>query len=143
MATGKKTGGRRKGTPNRATSERQAAVAASGITPLAIMMESARWAHAQATQLTEELAEAEPSLETEELFTRMMRLRHAAVAWAHCAAPYVHPRLAAIAHKLANSDGSPVRPTVNVYIDGEPLRDNEPERLALAETGPSSSDKRH
>src|SRR6516164_4737628 len=30
MATGKKTGGRRKGTPNRATAERQAEVAASG-----------------------------------------------------------------------------------------------------------------
>jgi hypothetical protein len=140
MATGKKTGGRRKGTPNRATSERQAAVAASGITPLAMMMESARWAHAQATQLTEQLAEAEPSLDTTELLREMIRFRQLAVEWAHMAAPYVHPRLAAIAHRHAHEDGSPVKPIVNVYIHGNPR----PEGAGpLSERGDNIPDRRH
>jgi hypothetical protein len=105
---------------------------------LAIMVENARWAHAQATQLTEELAQAEPSLDTVGLFTQMLRLREAAVAWAHMAASYVHPRLAAVAHRYTNPDGSPVGPRVNVIIHGA-----EPEPPAFAETVPSISDKRH
>ena len=47
-----KTGGRKKGTPNKATAERQAAVAASGKTPLEIMLENARWAYDKALKLT-------------------------------------------------------------------------------------------
>jgi hypothetical protein len=38
MAAGKKTGGRQKGTPNKVTAEREAEVAASGLTPLAYML---------------------------------------------------------------------------------------------------------
>lgn len=38
MAAGRKTGGRRKGTPNRATEARQAQIAASGLTPLDFML---------------------------------------------------------------------------------------------------------
>jgi hypothetical protein len=130
--------GRPKGSPNKATRERQAAVAASGITPLAILLENARWAHAQATQLTEQLAEAEPSLDTTELLSEMIRFRGLAVEWAHFAAPYVHPRLAAVAHRHTNTDGSPVGPRVNVIIHGA-----EPEPPGFAETVPSISDKRH
>jgi hypothetical protein len=129
--------GRPKGSPNKATAERQAAVAASGIMPLAIMVESARWAHAQAIQLTEQLAEAEPS-QSAELFREMMHFRQLAVQWAAMAAPYVHPRLAAVAHRYSNTDGSPVGPRVNVIIHGA-----EPEAPAFAETVPSISDKRH
>jgi hypothetical protein len=139
MATGKKTGGRRRGTPNKATAERQAAVAASGITPLAIMMESARWAHAQAIQLTERLVEAEPSLETAELLREMIRLRELAVEWAHLAAPYVHPRLAAVAHRHALEDGGPVQPIVRVYIHGNP----QDEGAGLSEPGDNIPDRRH
>ena len=53
---------------------------ASGMTPLAIMIANARWAHAQATQLTEELAQAEPS-QSAELFREMMHFRQLAVEW--------------------------------------------------------------
>jgi hypothetical protein len=74
---------------------------ASGMTPLAIMIANARWAHAQATQLTEELAQAEPS-QSAELFREMMHFRQLAVEWAHMAAPHVHPRLAAVAHGYTN-----------------------------------------
>jgi hypothetical protein len=130
--------GRPKGSPNKATAERQAAIAASGRTPMEIMLANARWAHAQATQLTEKLAQAEPSLETVELFRKMIRFRELAVAWAHMAAPYVHSRLAAVAHRYTNPDGSPVGPRVNVIIHGAA-----PETPRFAETVPSISDKRH
>jgi hypothetical protein len=102
------------------------------------MVENARWAHAQATPLTERLLEAEPSLDRVELFSQMLRLREAAVEWAHMAAPYVHPRLAAVAHRHINTDGSPVGPRVNVIIHGAA-----PETPRFAETVPSISDKRH
>jgi hypothetical protein len=78
------------------------------------------WAYAEATQLTERLPNSEPSLETEELFRDMMRFRELAVEWAHVAAAYCHPRLAAIAHRHTNADGRPVQPVVNVYIHGNP-----------------------
>jgi hypothetical protein len=96
VATGRKTPGRRKGTPNRATTERQLAIAASGTTPLAIMLENARWAHAQATQLTDQLAKAEPSLNTAELLREIIRFRGLAAEWAHLAAPYVHQKWTAV-----------------------------------------------
>ena len=38
MAAGKKTGGRKKGTPNRATAAKEAEIAASGLTPLDFML---------------------------------------------------------------------------------------------------------
>ena len=52
------------------------------------MLESARWAHAQATQLAERLAEAKPSLNTAELLREIIRFRGLAAEWAHLAAPY-------------------------------------------------------
>jgi len=131
--------GRPKGSPNKATAERQAAVAASGMTPLAIMVESARWAHAQATQLTEELAEAEPSLNTAELLREILCFRELAVKWAHFAAPYIHPRLAAVAHRYTNADGRPAQPIVNVFIHGNPR----PEGAApLSDPGDNIPDRR-
>lgn len=38
MAAGKKTGGREKGTPNKATAAKAEAIAASGLTPLDFML---------------------------------------------------------------------------------------------------------
>lgn len=38
MAAGLKTGGRKRGTPNRATAAKEAAIAASGLTPLDFML---------------------------------------------------------------------------------------------------------
>lgn len=42
MAVGRKTGGRTKGTPNKATAAKQAAIAASGLTPLDFMLNALR-----------------------------------------------------------------------------------------------------
>lgn len=71
MAVGKKTGGRQKGTPNRATAARQEEVAASGLTPLAYMLGILR----------DEKMPADARFEA-----------------AKAAAPFVHPKLAAIEH---------------------------------------------
>jgi hypothetical protein len=92
MATGRKTGGRTKGTPNRATAAKAAAIAASGLTPLDYML----------TIMRDEAAPAERRIEA-----------------AKAAAPYVHPKLAAIEH--AGHDGGPVQIIVDTGIrrDGD------------------------
>ena len=79
MANGKKTGGRRKGTPNRATAARAEEIAKSGLTPLDFMLQKMR------------------DLKAEDA----VRLDAA-----KSAAPYVHPRLAAIEH--TGKDGGPI-----------------------------------
>jgi hypothetical protein len=71
VALGRKTGGRSKGTPNKATAEKAAEVAASGLSPLDFMLRLMR-------------DEEQP-----------LNLRADA---AKNAAPYVHPRLAAVEH---------------------------------------------
>jgi hypothetical protein len=78
MAAGRKTGGRQKGVPNRKTKELQEAVAAYGITPLEYMLRIMR----------DETASDE-------------RRDDMAVS----AAPYLHPKLAAIEHGNKNELG--------------------------------------
>ena len=73
-----KSGGRRKGTPNHATAAREAAIEASGLSPLDFMLAVMRDEH------------GEPA----------MRLDAAKAA-----APYVHPRLASV--DLGNRDDKP------------------------------------
>jgi hypothetical protein len=68
MAAGKKTGGRQRGVPNKATAKRQEEVEASGLTPLDYML----------------------SLLRDEALGQDVRFEAA-----KSAAPYVHPRLAA------------------------------------------------
>jgi hypothetical protein len=71
MARGQKTGGRAKGTPNKASAAKAEAVAASGLTPLDYML----------------------SIMRDEENPKDMRLDAA-----NKAAPFVHPKLAAIEH---------------------------------------------
>jgi hypothetical protein len=73
-----KTGGRKRGTPNKATAAREAEIRSSGLTPLDYMLQVMR----------DEEAPTE------------LRLDAAARA-----APYVHPRLASVA--VENKDGQP------------------------------------
>jgi hypothetical protein len=104
------------------------------------MVENARWAHAQALQLTEQLADVDPS-QSAELFRAMMHFRQLAAEWAHMAAPYVHPRLAAVAHRhTTNPDGRPVQPVVNVYIHGKPQDGG---ARFVSEPGDKIVDRRH
>lgn len=79
MALGRKTGGRVKGVPNKATAKKAAAIAASGLSPLDYMLNVMRDAG------------QEPAVRLDA---------------AKSAAPYVHPRLAAIEH--TGKGGGPV-----------------------------------
>src|SRR6266550_4095187 len=78
-----KTGGRREGTPNKATATREAEIRASGVTPLDFMLGVMR--------------DNDKTVE--------LRLEAAAKA-----APYVHPRLSSVA--LGNKDGEPFQISV-------------------------------
>jgi hypothetical protein len=69
MAAGRKTGGRSKGTPNKATAAKERAIAASGLTPLEFMLAALR--------------------DEDKTFDVRMDA-------AKAAAPYVHPRRAPV-----------------------------------------------
>lgn len=71
MAIAKKTGGRKKGTPNRTTARREKEIAKSGITPLDYMLKVMRNCKADASR-RDDMAKA--------------------------AVPYVHPKLASTQH---------------------------------------------
>jgi hypothetical protein len=111
MAWGRKTGGRRKGTPNKKTSVLAAKAEAEvggacGEEPIDYMLRIMR----------------DPTVEP---------ARRDAMAKA--CAPYRHPQLQAVAHKHLNADGSPIVPTVNLTIMQPP----EP-KPRLTSTGPKS-----
>lgn len=80
MVIGKKTGGRKKGTPNKATAAKAAEIAESGLTPLDYMLGIMR----------DEEKPADMRFEA-----------------AKAAAPYVHPKLAAVEH--TGKDGGPIQ----------------------------------
>lgn len=80
-----KLGGRQKGTPNKTNAEREASIAASGLTPLDYLLQVMR---------TETAAE------------------NIRIDAAKAAAPYVHPKLANI--QLAGDKDNPLRHQVGV-----------------------------
>lgn len=93
-----KTGGRQRGVKNKASVEREKAVAASGITPLEFMLNIMRGKPPEGLGPVELLA-----------FTGM---RFEA---AKAAAPYVHPKLANIEH--SGPDGGPMALVVAAPLD--------------------------
>lgn len=80
MALGKKTGGRQKGTPNKATARREREIAKGGDTPLDYMLKVMRNPRADASRRDD---------------------------MARAAAPYVHPKLSTMQHTGAN--GGPIQ----------------------------------
>ena len=107
---GERRGGRQKGTPNRATTAAsiQAEIAASGEKPLDYMLRVMR----------DETAEP---------------IRRDAMAKA--AAPYVHPTLAAVAHKHLDAQGRPMAPVITVTGMQSP-----PEMPKLTVEGPKDGE---
>jgi hypothetical protein len=103
MAFGKKTGGRKKGTPNKATVERVQQIAESGITPLEYLLQVMR--ADVPPELKEQLASAPLSVETITALSGWHSLRLAA---AKDAAPYCHPKLAAV--EVTGKDGKDLIP---------------------------------
>lgn len=86
MAKGVKTGGRTKGTPNKATAAKAAAIADSGLTPLDYMLQVLRGQHPE---------KADPA---QIIAWESMRLDAAKAA-----APYVHPKLQPVDGKTGDS----------------------------------------
>lgn len=95
---GKRDGaGRPLGSPNKATKERQAKVAAEGETPLDVMIAAMRYHHAAALDL---MALNEP---TDEQKLELRAELNLAGAFAADAAPYVHPKLANVQSNVQHS----------------------------------------
>lgn len=94
---GERRGGRKPGVPNKATQERQAEVAASGLTPLDYML----------TIMRDE--EANPARRDE---------------MAKAAAPYVHPKLAAVEH--TGKDGGDIKIVARVVREIVRPQHNDP-----------------
>src|SRR5271169_4736324 len=79
MARGRKTGGRKKGSRNRATAEARAEAEATGVLPLDYMLLVMRDANADVKRRD---------------------------AMAMAAAPFLHPRLNSIDHKVTGEEGA-------------------------------------
>jgi hypothetical protein len=114
MAKGFKTGGRKKGSKNKpkelvVSSSQRAATAGNArvhanliptlkITPLDVMLENMNWAWDKANDLEHIIQDSNTSLETKlDALKEMVRLRDRAQCYAEKAAPYVHPKLHAVA----------------------------------------------
>jgi hypothetical protein len=97
---GERRGGRKRGTPNRASAARQAEVAASGIAPLEVMLGNMRSAYQRTLELEKHLNDLPPEeLEARlQLMGEIARQRQIAQKCAADAANYVHPKLANIQH---------------------------------------------
>jgi hypothetical protein len=98
MARGRKTGGRKRGTPNKKPSalaaQAEVAIAvAAGEKPIDFMLRCMR----------------DPALD--------LNFR---AAMAKAAAPYCHPQLQAIAHRMLDASGTPLMPTINLTIAPPP-----------------------
>lgn len=102
MAKGAKTGGRKKGVPNKASIARAAEIASSGLTPLDYMLSVLR----DVRRGIDERLEAAKS-----------------------AAPYVHPKLASM--ELTGKGGGPLGVNIVRFGDQRRVA-NAPERLGAA-----------
>ena len=94
-------GGRKTGTRSRASVEREKRVAASGATPLEIMLEMMRESYADVQSLARRLKAITGrgnDQAREELQAILRRARIDTQAFARDAAPYVHPKLQSVLH---------------------------------------------
>ena len=84
------------------------------------MLDNMRHAYNEALRLMSSLdgPDAPQGEEAEALMSEMWKFRDAAQRYAMAAAPYAHPRLAAVSHQHRGADGSIVRPIL--VIEGYP-----------------------
>ena len=85
--------GRPKGAHNKASNERQAKVAAEGVTPLDVLISGMRFHFTMAERLLDE-----PDGDAKSIAAALEK----AGAFASQAAPYVHPRLATVAQSVTH-----------------------------------------
>jgi len=126
MTWGRKTGGRKKGTPNKIKK------------PPALMAEAQAEVAAAVS--------ANECLQPLDYMLAVMRDPMASEArrdtMAKAAAPYRHPQLAAVAHRYTNADGSPIPPTVHLVIQQPrtPAVETKPAEAAAAPLLPRPRD---
>ena len=98
-----KTGGRKRGTPNKRTALLQREVAESGLTPLEVMVKRMRW-HSKEADLAvkrKDYADAERHMkEAEEAASR--------------AAPYLHAKLSAV--EMGSKAGEPIKVVIAARV---------------------------
>jgi hypothetical protein len=112
--------GRKQGSPNKASAARQAEVAASGITPLEVMLANMRLYHRQAEELLELLDAAESPEAKIQILGEASRSRQMAQKCAADAANYVHPKLANVQH--GGDPNNPLKFEGGVVTDVERLQ---------------------
>ena len=98
-----KTGGRKRGTPNKKTVELQREIAKTGLTPLEVMVRRMRW-HSQQADLAvkrKDYADAE----------RHMKEANEAASQA---APYLHAKLSAV--EMGNKTGEPLKVVIAARV---------------------------
>jgi hypothetical protein len=93
----RKGAGRKAGSATKKTREIADRAAASGVTPLDVMLDNMLFAHRQAGDVLAKLIEAGAEVpDGFDSFKELMRFRTMAQDAAKDAAPYMHPRLAAV-----------------------------------------------
>lgn len=97
---GKREGaGRKEGSATKKTREIADKAAQEGITPLEVMLDNMVFAHQQAGEIMAQLLESGMDLpDGFDQLKELLRFRGIAQEAAKDAAPYIHPRLAAIEH---------------------------------------------
>jgi hypothetical protein len=130
MATGKKTGGRRRGTPNKITAQMREQAAKSGKSMLQIMTENARWMDDQVQLLLERLEKTNGE-EFSDLLTKIVQLRAVSHQMAARVAPFFHPQLADIKHDHRTADGELIRPIIEITGYPAALKEIAPPTPAL------------
>ena len=98
--------GRKKNSPNKATQKRQEQITQTGSTPLDVMIENMRFAHERGTEVLAKIIESDGA--SVDALKEMIGFRKLAQECAKDAAPYVHPRLAAVEH--TGKDGKDLIP---------------------------------
>ena len=103
-AGGKRKGsGRKEGSATKKTIEIAKKASEAGISPLEVMLENMRWAHSRVNECTLKFLEGDITDGSIDAFKNLLGLRTLAQDCAKDAAPYVHPRLAAMT--VGNPDG--------------------------------------
>lgn len=106
----RKGAGRKPGSATKKTREIADKAAAEGVTPLEVMLENMRFAHMEAgTLLANLLAGGAETPEGFDQLKELLKYRGMAQEAAKDAAPYIHPRLAAVEH--TGGDGGPIQVT--------------------------------
>lgn len=115
----RKGAGRKAGSATQKTREIADKAAAAGITPLEVMLENMDFAHSKASLLLQGLLEGGAEVpEGFDQFKELLRFRGIAQECAKDAAPYIHPKLAAIEH--TGKDGGAIDHSLTVQFVAKP-----------------------